>query len=78
MPPRSAGSVVATQLVSGRRFAHLYHFLSSPHVPLRNALLDLYGLAPKPDPQVVADAIDFIEDRVVFSPPSFDQPAPIA
>ena len=30
------------------------------------------------DPQVVADAIDFIEDRVVFSPPSFDQPAPIA
>ena len=30
------------------------------------------------DPQVVADAIDFIEDRVVFLPPSFDQPAPIA
>lgn len=51
----SAGSVVATQLTSRRPFSHLYHFLSSPHVPLRTALIDLYGLAPKPDPEVVAE-----------------------
>ncbi|MGH9279565.1 MAG: patatin-like phospholipase family protein [Acidimicrobiales bacterium] len=61
----SAGSVVATQLVSGRKFSHLYHFLSSPHVPLRTALLDLYGLAPKPDPTVVTEMMEHVQRGMV-------------
>lgn len=66
----SAGSVVATQLVSGREFSHLYHFLSSPHVPLRTALLDLYKLAPKPDPEVVAEMMARFQ---ASAPPSTDE-----
>ena len=66
----SAGSVVATQLVAGRPFAHLYHFLSSPHVPLRTALIDLYGLAPKPDPEVLAELMANIQRGEASTPES--------
>ena len=50
----SAGSVVGTQLSSGRDFADLYRFLSADHVRSRDLLIDLYESLPKPDPTVVA------------------------
>src|SRR4051794_40778865 len=50
----SAGSVVGTQLASGRDFADLYRYLSADHVTSRDVLIDLYEALPKPDPTVVA------------------------
>jgi NTE family protein len=50
----SAGSVVGTQLASGRRFGDLYRFLSDDGVPARDLLVRLYRMMPRPDAEVMA------------------------